>query len=324
MQSGCACRGDAGLAHPACLIQKAISQRAHRGSKAWTTCQTCSQQFGAMGLVLAQARCERESTMDARSFLGAMMRRQGRSADAERTCRGVLAESRSSLGDEHMTTTTGMTNLAAALSEQGKYAESESILREALHARDDPGTRSNLAVSLCGREKYAEAESILRGVVLERELSSGSDHEATLQAKCNLGVALAKQHKIDEAEALFHEVVIRRRRVFGEEHSETLLCQGNLASLCLLPRGRCAEAETIQRSVLSIQRRTIGEEHPHTLMTGSNLAHSIWGQGRHEEARELARVIHAARVRTQGRSHPHTESSARTLAQFSVLRARRR
>jgi hypothetical protein len=119
-------------------------------------------------------------------------------------------------------------------------------------------------------------------------------------------VALAKQHKIDEAKALFHEVVIRRRRVFGEEHSETLLCQGNLASLCLLPMGLCADAETIQRSVLSIQRRTIGEEHPHTLMTGSNLAHSIWGQGRHEEARE----------RTQGRSHPHTESSARMLARF--------
>lgn len=319
VQSGCGCRGDAGLAHAACLIQKAVAQRANRGPGAWTRCQTCRQEFaGAMGLVLAQARCEKEPSTEARTLLGAMLRRQGRHEDAERVQRGVLAECRAFLGDDHPETITIMSNMGAALIDQGKHAEAEAILREALRARDDLATRSNLATSLCCRGKYAEAERLHRGVVSERELASGNDNTYTLQAKCNLGVVLAAQNKLDEAEALFREVAALRRRVLGDEHSETLVCLGNLASLCLKPQGRCAEAETIQRDVLSIQRRTIGEEHPHTLTTGHNLARSIWSQGRHGEALELARVVLAARVRTQGGSHPDTAGSARLVAQFGA------
>jgi hypothetical protein len=323
VQSGCACRGDAGLAHAGCLIQKAFSQRAHRGSEAWTTCQTCAQDFlGATGLALAEARCESEPGMDARSFLGAMLIVQGRHADAERTCRGVLAESRTSLGDEHGDTRTSVCNLAAALNAQGKHAEAESLLRGSLRAGDAPETRLGLAVSLCGRGKYADAERILRGVVRERELASGTDSTETLYAKCNLGSALAGQEKLGEklaeAEAIFREVSTLRRRVLGDEHVDTLVCLCDLASLCLVPRGMCAEAETIQRDVLAIQRRTIGEEHPETLAVGHNLAVSIWDQGRHEEARELLRCVHAALVRTQGRSHHLSVTCARTLAQYSA------
>jgi hypothetical protein len=54
IQSGCACRGDGGLAHVDCLIQLAASQQPHRGDEAWHTCQTCKQVFtGAMRTGLA-------------------------------------------------------------------------------------------------------------------------------------------------------------------------------------------------------------------------------------------------------------------------------
>ena len=33
IQSGCACRSDTGLAHVGCLIQKAVAQQPHRGTK---------------------------------------------------------------------------------------------------------------------------------------------------------------------------------------------------------------------------------------------------------------------------------------------------
>ena len=35
IQSGCACRGDSGLAHIACLVQAAASQQAQRGNGVW-------------------------------------------------------------------------------------------------------------------------------------------------------------------------------------------------------------------------------------------------------------------------------------------------
>ena len=56
IQSGCACRSDSGLAHVDCLIEKAVSQQAHRGFKAWYECQTCKQDFtGAMRTGLGEA-----------------------------------------------------------------------------------------------------------------------------------------------------------------------------------------------------------------------------------------------------------------------------
>ena len=56
IQSGCACRGDGGLAHIDCLVQLAASQQAHRGLEVWRECQTCKQAFtGAMQTGLAES-----------------------------------------------------------------------------------------------------------------------------------------------------------------------------------------------------------------------------------------------------------------------------
>ena len=45
IQSGCACRGDSGLAHIACLVRAAASQQAQRGNGVWRECQTCKQGY---------------------------------------------------------------------------------------------------------------------------------------------------------------------------------------------------------------------------------------------------------------------------------------
>ena len=56
IQSGCACRGDSGLAHIACLVRAAASQQAQRGSGVWRECQTCKQGYtGTMQTGLAEA-----------------------------------------------------------------------------------------------------------------------------------------------------------------------------------------------------------------------------------------------------------------------------
>ena len=62
IQSGCACRGDAGLAHVACRVKAAEWQAAEKKRKAWTHCQTCKQKFtGSMQLGLAEARWSQAS-----------------------------------------------------------------------------------------------------------------------------------------------------------------------------------------------------------------------------------------------------------------------
>ena len=56
IQSGCACRDEAGLVHIGCMVQVAVSQVGHRGNIAWWECHTCKQYFtGAMRTGLAEA-----------------------------------------------------------------------------------------------------------------------------------------------------------------------------------------------------------------------------------------------------------------------------
>ena len=56
MQSGCACRGDGGLAHVECRIKSAVAQEEHRGDEAWMRCLTCTGYFtGPMRTGLAEA-----------------------------------------------------------------------------------------------------------------------------------------------------------------------------------------------------------------------------------------------------------------------------
>jgi hypothetical protein len=56
IQSGCACRDEAGFVHIECMVQVAVSQVGHRGNIAWSECHTCKQKFtGAMRTGLAEA-----------------------------------------------------------------------------------------------------------------------------------------------------------------------------------------------------------------------------------------------------------------------------
>ena len=114
IQSGCACRSDTGLAHVGCLIEKAVAQHPHRGTKVWWKCQTCGQPFtGAMRTGLAEAwwsrKCdeaeESAERLAAADNLAVARDGDGQYAEAERINRQVLGVQRRILGEEHPSTT---------------------------------------------------------------------------------------------------------------------------------------------------------------------------------------------------------------------------
>ena len=143
IQSGCACRSDTGLAHLDCLIEKAVSQQAHRGN-VWWECQTCGQDFTwamRMGLgeawwsrVCVQAE-ESAERLCAAHNLGSCRLFDGEYAEAERIERGLLGVRRMVLGEEHPDTLKGAGNLATTLAYQAKFAEAEGVLQATLEAR---------------------------------------------------------------------------------------------------------------------------------------------------------------------------------------------
>jgi hypothetical protein len=123
IQSGCACRGDGGLAHVDCLVELAASQQAHLGALAWKQCQTCEQDFtGAMRIGLAEAwrsrvagqAAESGERLDAEGNLAESLLHQGKYTQAERILRGLHAVMMRVLGAEHPDNLTTAHDLAAS------------------------------------------------------------------------------------------------------------------------------------------------------------------------------------------------------------------
>jgi hypothetical protein len=129
IQSGCACRGDSGLAHITCLVRAATSQQAQRGSDVWRECQTCKQYYtGAMRAGLGEAwrsrvagqAAESAERLKAESNLAHSLVHQGKYVEAEPMFRRLHEVEMRVLGAEHPNTLTTASDLASSLSYQGQ------------------------------------------------------------------------------------------------------------------------------------------------------------------------------------------------------------
>jgi hypothetical protein len=129
IQSGCACRGDAGLAHVECRAEDAAYRMASRhDDEGWCLCGTCGQSFtGAMQMGLAETwwskagRLPEEDHARRRAAhnLANALHAHGRSSEAETIFRKKLAVEQRVLGPEHPITLFTTASLANVLSRQG-------------------------------------------------------------------------------------------------------------------------------------------------------------------------------------------------------------
>ena len=288
LQRRCACRGDAGLAHVACLAQAA----AHKGAgwnEAWDTCLTCEQHYtGAVQLGLAHElvrRLEKRGPDDddhlvARVNLGDALKDAGDLGGAEALLRDVLAIRRRVWGRTNPATRDTVRCLADVLDQQGHHAEVVALHREVLAAtpeeeQEDANTlacKGNLAIALSETGDHAEAEALLREVRATAERLNGPDDARTLQsATQQLGDELQSQGQHAEAESVYRPTLAVKRRVLGPEHPNTLAVAYNLAR-CLHHQGQHAEAEELLRGVLEVRQRNNGSNHADTLRTASLLS----------------------------------------------------
>ena len=261
IQCGCACRGDAGLAHVACRSEVAARKQAgwHVG---WQSCPTCGQDYsGAMRLGLAREVVSRLGTrrrgdphrLGAANNLGSALRRAGELPEAAAVLAGVLPTVKRVWGKDHPGTIAVAVNLAATYFEQGKFAEAEELqgwVREA-------STRVN-----------------------------GKEHPTTLTATAHLAGTYRKQGRLAKAAALQTKVLEARKRVLGAEHRDTLAATANLAGTHD-DQGNFAEAVLLLEDVLATSRRVLGAGHPDTRLAAKNLAITYTKMGKDAEAAEL-------------------------------------
>jgi hypothetical protein len=297
IQSGCACRDEAGFVHIECMVQVAVSQVGHRGNVGWKKCHTCKQDFtGAMRTGLAEAWWAR--------------------------VRDAAEESAERLSAAY--------NLGQALYGDGKYGEAERMFREVHGIRmrvlgpehpETLGCAHEIALCLSRQGKHAKAEQINREVLAVEKRVLGPEHPSTLTSANNLAGSLSGQGKDAAAEQIRREVLAVQKRVLGPEHPSTLTSAANLAG-SLSDQGKHAEAEQIYREVLAVEKRVLGPEHPDALTVAYYLAITLCNQCKYAEAQRLCAATHEVQRRVLGPAHPATLSTASLLDQMrSHLRA---
>ena len=287
-RAGCACRGDAALAHVECLARAAAAKP---GVGAWDTCATCTHPYtGATLMALARAwlaRAEGDEAHLAAAHMVSVLGRQGHYAEAERMSRAL----RVSVGARH-----------------GDESEAASVL--------DMTT----AKALLFQGRHAEVERSARAAVERMRVSLGEEHVATMQMCQILAQALSFQEKHAEAERIALAVLEAMRRVYGATHAHTLECA--LAAPWVVWRaGKRAEAERMQREMLDLRAGILGADHPSALSMRMGLAVMLAGQGSLREATQTARAALAVSRRVLGPDHPETARIA--LATRNIEAARR-
>ena len=266
IQRGCGCRGDAGLAHLACVAKmcsihkRSEHQDAEAWASSWGTCTICRQQYhGEMLVGLA------------RELLRLTPRR--RRYDPE------YAQASETLGD--------------ALRTSGMYAEAEVVLREAVTVVDEIVAKINEAnhgedgnfraawrlrsifsCVLARVDKCAEAEALFDKTIAAQTRTLGENDPDTITSRSGLAVMLSNTGRHSEAEHLFRKVLAFHTKRGANRGVDIPIAAMHTATTyggVLVNLGRLAEAEELLLETLAVQQRVLGHGHRLTRVTRDNL-----------------------------------------------------
>ena len=143
-----------------------------------------------------------------------------------------------------------------------------------------------LGNSLMGQGRYADAEPLLEQALATRCSALGEDHAESIQARITLTMLRFHQGRLGEAEALARRAVAGSEGHLDEAHELRLLCRGTLA-WCLDAQGRFGEALELATSAFADSERSLGAQHAITQSAGLIRALSLQRLNRIAEARGL-------------------------------------
>lgn len=219
-------------------------------------------------------------------------------------------------------------NVGLCFKIDGKYQDSEQMLRQALKLREKAlgkkhgatsASMNDLGITLSLQGKYSEAEEMLREALelKKRWLKRGplgEEHPSTLKCMNNLAIVLREDRKYEEAEQLLQQTLKLQEEMFGRGHDSTLAVMNSLASV-LSGQHKYKEVEQLQRHEMELTEKLHGKEHPLTCSSMNNLALSLRGQGKYGEAERMQRQTLELRKKALGDEHPDTLVSMNNLAE---------
>jgi tetratricopeptide (TPR) repeat protein len=221
----------------------------------------------------------------------------------------------------------GIDGLAGNLRKQGRYAEAERFLRQALQideetlGSDHPSyaaSLAGLAAALEGQGRYLESEELLRRALPIFEKTLGPRHSSYGACLHNLADTLLRQGRLDEAEHLLRESLAIKVQVLGEGHPALSTTLHALAKV-LEGQGRYRDSEEVLVRALTLVEKTLGPRHPSYGASLHNLTSVLQRQGRLTEAEAVLSEALALFDQTLGAEHPSHATAQHTLAGLYML-----
>ncbi|MET0622698.1 MAG: tetratricopeptide repeat protein [Pyrinomonadaceae bacterium] len=222
---------------------------------------------------------------------------QGKLDAAGQHLRASLDNRRRVLGPEHPDTVQSMTALAEQFVFQGKYAEAETLSREAvdvyrrLRERGDANARwfaialNVLGISVSYRGDAPAGEALLLEAVKVGENLTGQDRGMIAVIYGNLGIQRGNQGDVDGAVDYLQKSVEEMRRLPDRPISNIAISLSNLGSFMTI-KGEHERAEALLREAQDLNRQTVGEKHLFTIMSVIYLADNYCEQGNFSQALE--------------------------------------
>jgi len=209
---------------------------------------------------------------------------------------------------------------------QGRYAEAELALGQALELKRPTGVRTLACMTVLSavyraQGRYEKAQQLCQTALDTMRQDLGDNHGAMLDAKCELGCILMDEGRLPEAEKMITEALSSMRTKLGEAH-ENLLSFINALAVVYTRQGEYADANDLFTEALTGRKLTLGEDHPETLESLNDFGVLRREQKNYLEAEKLLRQALGGRQLKLGKDHPACLESMHELAVLYKEQAR--
>lgn len=273
---------------------------------------------------------------EVRLVIGGTFLALGEQERAETEFRRALDAYRRAAPDGDRETAVALERVAQALEFQGRFADADSVLRQATALFDRYGFADERSrgihldnrgrvLTLLGR--MADAEPLLReGLAIELRRTPPVDSSLS-SAYSNLAIVESELGRNASAETLLVAAVAAAKRAYGPMHPAVAAVMSPLASV----QGRAgavARADSTYLATLAIREQALGADHPEYAWTMFNYADHLLATGRFADAARWSRRVLALRGKTLPDAHPAIGTAmgllGRSLARLDSLDAAER
>jgi tetratricopeptide (TPR) repeat protein len=238
---------------------------------------------------------------------GGIFFEEGDYAEADKRFKLALAGAEKGWGAEHENAAGCLADLGLLYYKQSDFKQAESFYKRALVIRRKNGdsvkvanTLMFIAAALEGQGKIADADRALKEALALREAKVGKDHLDVARNLEFIAASYWKQGKYKDAEPLLERALTIREKKLGRDDQQLLNTMNNLAAIYFRLK-KYGPAETLYKRMLAIQEKTLGKDNISLSFTLDSYGQVLRATGRVKEAEPLEQKAGRLRARALGK-----------------------